>query len=233
MSDATLTLAPGPPPPTFLVGETIADLLARLGDVPASRVRLFPYPGTATEQDVIAIEAREKRLFELIDGTLVEKVMGFSESRCAAELIMDLGLYLRTNDIGLIAGADGMLRLKFRRVRIPDVSFIAWAHIPDPKVLDEPIPDLVPDLAVEILSEGNTAREMDEKLREYFSAGVRLVWYADPSSRTVRVFTLPEVWTDLGLDDTLDGGDVLPGFHLAIREWFERAERKGPRVEPA
>ena len=87
-----------------------------------------PAPGTATEADGNRPgRASENRLCELIDGVLVEKTMGFTESRCAAELIMDLGNYLRTNDLGLIAGADGMLRLQFRRVRIPDVAFIAQA----------------------------------------------------------------------------------------------------------
>jgi Uma2 family endonuclease len=243
MSEATLTpaapistpepvpapAAPTPAPGHALDSETIGDLLERLGGVAPSRVLLRPWPGTATEADVIAIEARENRLCELIDGVLVEKCMGYSESRMGAELIVDLGGFLRGNDLGVMAGADGMLRLKYRRVRIPDVSFISWARIPDPKELDQPIPDLVPDLAVEILSPSNTKHEMAIKLREYFAAGVRLVWYVDPPARTARAFTSPETWTDLGPDDTLDGGDVLPGFRLAMSEWFDRAERKGPR----
>lgn len=230
MSEATLSPPPpSPAPETIHDPETIADLLARLGDVPASRVRLRPWPGTATEADVIAIEAKENRLFELVDGILVEKGMGYAESRIAAELIVDLGLFLRGDDLGVIAGADGMLRLRFARVRIPDVSFISWARIPDPKVLDDPIPDLVPDLAVEILSENNTKKEMEEKLREYFEAGVRLVWYVDPPTRSARVYTSPETCTQIGPDGTLDGGDVLPGFRVVMRDWFERAERKGPR----
>ena len=59
---------------------TIADLLHRLGGIPARRVRLVPTPGTATEQDVIKIHDRTNRLCELVDGVLVEKVMGFDES---------------------------------------------------------------------------------------------------------------------------------------------------------
>ena len=229
MSTATIP-APAPAsasaPPN---DETIADLLERLGDIPPNRVRLYPYPGTATERDVIAIEASENRLFELIDGVLVEKGMGYTESRMAADLIIDVGTFVRGNDLGIVAGADGMIRLRYRRVRIPDVSFVSWDRIPDPKILDEPIPDIVPDFAVEILSESNTKNEMAIKLREYFEAGVRLVWYVDPSAKTVRVFTAVETWTDLGLDDTLDGGDVLPGFRLNLRDWFERSERRGPK----
>ena len=80
-----------------------------------------------------------------------------------------------------------------------------------------------PDLAVEILSESNTPAEMERKLREYFAAGTRLVWYADPVARSVTVYTSPEGSTVLREDDTLHGNDVLPGFRLPIREWFERA----------
>jgi hypothetical protein len=68
--------------------ETVADLLERLGDIPPQRVRMKPYPGTATEQDVIAAEsAVDKRLYELIDGTLVEKPRGFFEARVGGVLL--------------------------------------------------------------------------------------------------------------------------------------------------
>lgn len=213
--------------------ESLGDLLRRLGDVPPERVRMRPYPGTATEADVIAIEAKENRLFELIDGTLVEKGMGYTESRWAVLLGYFLQDFLERHDLGIIAGADGMLRIQFRRVRIPDVSFIAWGRIPDPSVLDKPIPDIVPDLAVEIFSPSNTRAEMAMKLREYFAAGVRLVWYVDPPSRTAKAYTSPETWTDIGPEDTIDGGDVLPGFRLSMKDWFERAERRGPGANPA
>ena len=243
MSEATLTpSAPVSQPETISVpaaappapdhnfdSETIGDLLERLGGVAPSRVRLHPWPGTATEDDVIAIEARENRLCELIDGVLVEKVMGYTESRCAVLLSHHIETYLEGNDLGIVAGADGMLRITIRCVRIPDVSFISWARIPDPRALDKQVPDLVPDLAVEILSPSNTKHEMALKLRDYFAAGVRLVWYVDPTERTARAVTSPEDWTDLGPGDTLDGGDVLPGFRLAVSKWFDRAERKGPR----
>lgn len=91
MSPATLS-------PTTLPGRqsdrTLADLLHRLGDIPASRVLIDPPLGTATEKDVIAVHARDGRLCELVDGTLVEKTMGFDESRVAIELAIFLGEYL-------------------------------------------------------------------------------------------------------------------------------------------
>ncbi len=72
---------------------TIADLLASLGRVSPARVRLRPFPGTATERDVIAVHDRENRLCELVDGTQVEKVMGFDLSRFAVVLAAYLVTY--------------------------------------------------------------------------------------------------------------------------------------------
>jgi Uma2 family endonuclease len=91
----------------------------------------------------------------------------------------------------------------------------------------EPIPDMPPDLAVEILSAGNTPGEVDRKLRDFFAAGVRLVWYVDPVPHTVRVYTGVTEVQVIGESDTLDGGVVLPSFRLSIREWLDRAGRRG------
>jgi len=171
--------------------QTVADLLKRLGDIPPERVWFRPVPGTATEQDVIDIEAHQKRLCELVDGVLVEKTVGYYESRVAALIIHYFELFLDRHDLGIVLGADGTLRLMPGLVRIPDVSFISWDKLPNRELPAEPIPDLVPDLAVEVLSEGNTAEEMRRKLREYFNVGVRLVWLIDPATRTALVYSSP------------------------------------------
>jgi Uma2 family endonuclease len=207
---------------------TVADLLEQLGDVLPSRVLVDPAPGTATESDVIAIEAREGRLCELVHGVLVEKTTGYDESRLAGEILLFLGEYLRQHDLGALAGADGTLRLMPGVVRIPDVSFIVWRRMPPAGAPTKPIPDLSPDLAVEVLSESNTQREMERKLKEYFDTGARLVWYIDPRDRTVTVYTAPDRFTVLDETATLDGGDLLPGFALPLRELFARASRVGP-----
>jgi len=77
-----------------------------------------------------------------------------------------------------------------------------------------------------VLSESNTPAEMQRKLGEYFDAGVRLVWYLEPHSRTARVYTSVTDCIHLNENDALDGGTVVPGFRLTIREWFERAGRR-------
>jgi Uma2 family endonuclease len=107
-------------------------------------------------------------------------------------------------------------------VRIPDVSFTNWDRVPGRRVPSAPVPDLAPDLAVEVLSEGNTCEEMARKLKEYFLSEVRLVWYIDPRNRTVRVYTSADEVTQLGTSDALDGGEVLPGFTVPVSNLFEQ-----------
>ncbi len=211
-------------PPTF---KTVADLLAHLGDIPPDRVRLRPAPGTATEEDLIQVESKENRLCELVDGTLVEKAMGYPESRLAGMLLTFLNLFLMRQNLGIAAGADGILKLTTGLLRIPDVSFISWDRLPDRKAPDRPVPTLAIDLAVEVLSESNTRKEMERKCLEYFEAGARLVWYIDPKTRTAQVYTAPDQVTVLSGAQALDGGDVLPGFSVLLQELFDRVER-GP-----
>ncbi|MCA1594933.1 MAG: Uma2 family endonuclease, partial [Chloroflexi bacterium] len=136
------------------------------------------------------------------------------------------------NDLGIVLGEAGMLRLAPGLVRAPDVSFISWDRFPGGQLVPEPIPDLAPDLAVEVLSDGNTAAEMDRKLQEYFAAGSRLVWYVEPRLRTVHVYSSPTKFQVVGSDGTIDGGNVLPGFTISVADWFERAERHMPPDSP-
>ncbi len=200
---------------------TLADVLARLGAIPPERVWLRPLPGNATVQDVITADVRHNRLCELIDGVLVEKTLGSLESMLALRISIEIGLFLRTHDLGFLLGADGMLEISPSQVRIPDVSFISWERVPNRKLPEKTIFDLAPDLAVEILSTSNTREEMARKLRDYFAAGCRLVWYVDPKSRTIRAYTSPKGCVRHTMSQTIDGGDVLPGFKLPLRNLFQ------------
>ncbi len=188
---------------------------------------MTPLPGTATEEDLIAILDRaDKRLCELVDGTLVEKVSSLWESGATALLMVDLFLFLRDHDLGAVFGPDGPMRLSPGLVRLPDVSFVSWKRYPRDRV---PLPDVVPDLAVELLNELNTRKEMERKLNDYLRAGVRLVWYIDLEARSVQVFDASGGVRELTEADDLDGGDVLPGFRLSLADWFAEAERTGPK----
>jgi Uma2 family endonuclease len=202
---------------------TLADLLEQLGDIPPNRIRLQPPPGRATEKDLIALHNRDgKLLCELVDGVLVDKAMGYKESLLAGWLLHFLWSFLERNDLGTVAGADGAMRLMADLVRIPDVSFISWDRLPGREIPDEPLPNLVPDLAVEVLSKGNTPKEMARKLREYFNAGTRLVWLVDRKKEIVDVYTTPDDQRRFAKNQTLDGGEVLPGFTLPLRKLFAK-----------
>ncbi len=191
-----------------------------LGRVPLERIVMNPPPGTATPEDVTRLDDHEDRLCELIDGTLVEKTVSFIESYLAARLITVLNTFVIPRDLGIVTGADGMMRLLGRQVRIPDIAFTSWDRLPGRRLPDAAIPDLVPDLAVEVLSKSNTKREMDRKRREYFEAGVRLIWYVDPKTRTARAYTGVEAVQEIDMEGELTGGDVLPGFRVRLGEVF-------------
>jgi Uma2 family endonuclease len=207
--------------------ETLADLLAQLGGIAPERVRFRPPPGTATEQDVLDVHAREGRLCELVAGVLVEKAMGLRESFLASVLITLLWSFVQPRKLGLVTGEAGTMRLELGLVRIPDVAFVSWERFPNQRIPREPIPELAPDLAVEVLSVSNTPGEMARKRREYFAAGTRLVWQVDPVARTVAVYTAPEQVTVLHEEETLEGGAVLPGFTLPLREFFANLDLHG------
>lgn len=212
-------------PPPVQAFWTAADVHRHLGYIPLQRIRVVPGPGEATVDDVLKSKSHGRPICELIDGVLVEKTMGYLEACLAMELGFLLRLFLEKHNLGVVAGADGALRILPEQVRIPDVSFITWQRLPDRKLPKEPVPALAPDLAVEILSEGNTEAEMQRKLRDYFTAGVRLVWYIDARTRTATAYTAVDQPSEIDADGCLSGGEVLPGFEVALKELFARAER--------
>jgi Uma2 family endonuclease len=211
------------PDPTW----TVARLRRHLGMVAASRILLDPPPGTATEKDLVWNFDRGDRLCELVDGVLVEKAMGQRESWLAGKLLQYLNNYLEVHDLGMALAPNGFIRLRPRLIRAPDVSFIPWDQLPGGDVPNEAVGDAVPALAVEILSRGNTRKEMERKRGEYFESGTRLVWQVYPRRQVVEVYSSFEEVVTLGKDAVLDGGDVLPGFALPLSKWF--APRRGRR----
>ena len=197
--------------------------------VPARRIRVFPPPGEATLEDAVRVAEREDSLCELIDGTLVEKDIGWYESLVATLLGCFLGDYLRKHDLGQVFGADVMLEILPNQMRMPDVSFVSWERMPQGRKRRAAVAALAPDVAVEVLSRGNTRREMSRKLREYFESGVRMVWYINVKRRTAVVYSSQNEALAIEKNGKLDGGNVLPGFSLSLRKLFAEANRTGPR----
>jgi Uma2 family endonuclease len=209
-----------------LANRSLAEVQQQLGGVPLWRVCSNPPPGFADVADVDRLRNCERRLYELVDGTLVEKDVGFQESMIAMLLGRLLGNFVEERDLGVVLGADGALQVLPDQVRIPDVCFLSWGRFPNRELPAEPVPELAPDLAVEVLSAGNTTREMERKLHDYFTAGVRLVWYVHPETRAAQVFTSPTEVETLAADGILRGGDVLPSLELPLAVLFQNAARR-------
>ena len=153
--------------------------------------------------------------------------MGYRESILATALAAMLRAFVKPRNLGIVSGPDGMLRLFPGLVRIPDVAFASWDRIPGRKIPQEPIPDLSPELVVEVLSQSNTEAEMQRKLREYFDSGVRLVWLIDPRQRLVRVFSDGMLTATLTAGDALTADDILSGFRLPLEELFSELDVEG------
>ena len=210
---------------------TVAELLENLG-VPACRVRLHPPLGQATEHDAAESKNLHGAICELVDGTLVEKPMGFYESHLGHILAFFIESYLTHHRLGFVVGESGASRTIPGRVRMPDVGFYSWNHFPGRALPAGGVLDVPADLVVEILSPSTTRTEREQKRREYFASGTQLYWEVLPETRQVKVFTDANTHTLLGENDSLVGEPVLPGFVLSIQEWFTRAGNRPVATPP-
>jgi Uma2 family endonuclease len=212
---------------------TVGDLherFAHLGDIPLHRIRLQPWPGEATENDLLALaDGEPKSLCELIDGVLVEKAMGSNEGTFGGYLHQLLSAFVRPRNLGVVGMADTPYQLAPGRVRVPDISFTAWDRFPGRRrPRGQGIWPVVPNLVVEVFSSSNTPREMHDKRVDYFAAGVELVWEVDPDCRTVAIYTRVDAADAvLTTADTLDAGRVLPGFAVTLADLFGELDRDG------
>ena len=205
---------------------TLQDLVDRLGGIPLSRILARPAPGSATEADLIRVNDQKERICELVDGVLVEKPMGFRESFLAARLIRLLLNFVEPRNIGIVTAPDGTIRLAPGLVCVPDVALFFWADLPGQQVPKEPIPQVVPTLVIEVLSQSNTSAEMERKRREYFEAGVRVVWLVDPEAGTVAAFQKGmERPQEHDQRSTIENLDFLPGFRLSVADLFASLDR--------
>lgn len=211
-----------PPSPV----RTLADLVAELGQVPLQRIRLQPLPGTATEADVVAAwNTFDRRLCELVDGVLVEKALSFWESVIVSRVAHRLVGFTEQTDSGVVLSASAFFRLGPGLVRSADLCYFAWSCFPEGQPPAVDIVDCAPSLTVDVLRPANTVEEMQRKRREYFQAGVKLVWQIQPRTETAEVYASPTECRFIAADQSLDGGDVLPGFSLPLKQLFQRRPR--------
>jgi Uma2 family endonuclease len=162
--------------------------------------------------------------YELIDGRLVKREMGFRSSFIGGRLFRWFGDHCERNGLGWSVPADCAYQCfpeDSNRVRRPDASFISFERLP----VENP-PEghcrVAPDLVVEVVSPRDFVYEIDRKVEEYLRAGVRLAWVVYPESRTVFVYRADGSIQGLREQAELDGEDVLPGFRCRVGDLFVR-----------
>jgi Uma2 family endonuclease len=160
--------------------------------------------------------------FELVDGELVERNMSVLSSWVETRVGRLIGAYCDDKSLGAVFGSSLGYQCfpdRPRRIRKPDVSFIGADRL-TPELFPEGYCPIAPDLAVEVISPGDLAREISEKIEEYFGVGVQLIWVIDPEVRVVDVYRPNGPNSRLHDADVLDGEVVLPGFSCPVRNLF-------------
>jgi Uma2 family endonuclease len=167
--------------------------------------------------DIAAEADNADRILELIEGEIVEKVASFTPSRIASRLNFFLMQHVMERESGYVTGEAGGYVISKDNVFNPDVAYISKARLPQAPLREAPVP---PDLAIEIKSPTDRKRAMRTKAEKYLAAGTRLVWLVFPDEKLVEVYAPDEDVQTIGIDGTLDGGDVLPDFKLAVSKIF-------------
>ncbi len=159
-------------------------------------------------------------LWELVDGEMIELSPNAGRSGwIGGQLVAFLNEHVRPGGLGWVFPADtGFVLFDDRAtVRSPDAAFVRRDRLPE---LTDTFVPVAPDLAAEVLSPSDRMADALAKVAMYLDAGVRMVLLVDPDTHTITVFRPVGPPTKLGIGDTLDGGDVLPGFSVAVAEIF-------------
>jgi len=165
--------------------------------------------------------------YELVSGELrargqlrVAEPPNYWHGSLASRLIVRLGAFVQSAGLGDVTTETGfMLRRHPGTLRAPDVAFVTAGRLPDLES-GEHYFDGAPDLAAEIVSPGDSASEIADKVEDYLASGVRLVWIVYPRGRSVVVWTPDGRARALRGGDALDGADVVPGFRLPLADLF-------------
>ena len=173
--------------------------------------------------------------YEIVNDQIVEEPpLGAREVFIATTISFLLNQFVRGKRLGRVVN-EGLfiLQAEPRLRRSPDVAFVSDGRWPLTKpVLSSAAWDVVPDLAVEVISPSDLSGDIQTKIAEYFRVGVRLVWVVHPYQAEIYVYESARAVKILGYDETADGGVVLPGFQMPLTEIFE-TEADEPTADPA
>lgn len=160
--------------------------------------------------------------YRLVKGELITMSPAGSEhGAIVVNLTVLLGQHVKANKLGIVFGAETGFKIEEDpdTVLAPDVAFISREHIPESGIPKKYWPG-APDLAVEVLSPGDTNREVEKKVSPWLAAGARLVWIVNPKRKSVTVHRASKDASTFSEADELDGEDVVPGFRCRISEIF-------------
>lgn len=165
----------------------------------------------------LALPENRGRLFELVEGEIIEKMPTREHGIICANLAADLIFFLRSNPLGH-AAVEALHRPEgdAHNVRLPDLSFVSDVNRP---IETRGAALYLPDLCIEIQSPSDSDKQMTDTAAFYLANGSKMVWLVYPSKRLVEVLTATDRQL-LGLEDTLSGGEVLPGFSVAVKQIF-------------
>jgi Uma2 family endonuclease len=176
---------------------------------------------TAEEfEQFIMLPENVDRNFELIGGEIYEVVSNNYSSQVAGRLTVYVGGFIIQYDLGHFTVADGGYKVSGEDY-MPDFAFISKARQPKPS--HDTYNPLAPDLAIEVLSPTDSEKKLTNKVANYLAAGT-VVWAVYPNDKEVSIYTPNQPVKTFGINDTLEGGSVLPGFKLAVRDIFPAEE---------
>ena len=174
--------------------------------------------GPATLQDLLNTP-RDGRKYELVDGEILVSPAGMRHSEVGGAIFGLIWEFLQGNPIGKVYTSDVGIAFPNGNVRSPDVTYVSLAKLPG-GVSPETFGEVIPDLAVEVLSQSDSLRELGRKIGEFLDNGVPLVWLVDPARQTVTVYRSLTETQQLDVDDTITAEPILPGFSVPVRRFF-------------
>ena len=160
--------------------------------------------------------------YELVRGELRKmSPAGHRHGRIALNLTGPLFQHVRTHDLGAVYAAETGFKLAADPdvVRAPDAAFVRRERVEAVGRTEGFWPG-APDLAAEVLSPGDPSAGVEEKIADWLDAGTRLVVVVDPGNQTVALYRSRDDLRVLAIDDVLDGGEVVPGWTLPVRDIF-------------
>jgi Uma2 family endonuclease len=173
-----------------------------------------------TDEELLAMP-KDGHEREVIDGELIVSPAGYDHGVIIGRISAHLGAFIVGTDIGEILSADTGCRMKSGDLFSPDISFVTAARHAMQKQTGKPFFAGAPDLAVEVLSPGDTVGATEEKIAQYFENGTRLAWIVHPRTRSVGVYHGATPDKFLTASDSLDGEAVVPGFTVPLAQIFK------------